>query len=96
MAFQPGNKLSPGRPKGSVKKKAVKQLADSMAVDNFNIYEHLLKLLETCKDDAVRLRALQFMAQYTQQPLKHDETTDEESEPQNTDLDALVTNLKSV
>lgn len=94
MGFQPGNKLSPGRPKGSSKKKAVKQIADSMALDNFDIYAQLVKLLATCTDDAVRLRTLQFMAQYSQGAYKHEpdeQDTQEQSNDRSTaDLVSLV------
>ena len=94
MGFQPGNKLSPGRPKGSSKKKAVKQIADSMALDNFDIYAQLVKLLTTCTDDAVRLRTLQFMAQYSQGQYKHEpeeqDTIEQTSSKSTGDLVSIV------
>lgn len=97
MGFQPGHKHSPGRPKGSSKRDPVKQIKDTVARKGFDLGLRLIEMIDDEKlEPALKLKAIQLLAQYTQGVYK-DEPTEQDTTQDSTDRPTadLVSIVKS-
>lgn len=84
MKFQPGNKCSPGRPKGSKNKFSFKTLKDQLATSSFSMVSEIEKLLADPKaTPEFRFDVIKWLVDHTEPkttPEDDEELNDEDLE----------------